>query len=333
MPLSLTCDCGARFEVEDALAGQTVSCPECQASLKAPAARRPVVRTSNFALASFFLAIVGAFTVVGSVAAAVLGLIGAAAILRDRERQAGLGFAVTGVVLGIACTALTLFGFSQRNLFYNWQRGKQLSIGLDQKDMDKSVAQSQDGYDITKPIGWAKAVLDSKDPEEQFGDPCVQVLLQGKAPSLLLVQPDLDAFVTVEVEPDPGGTDDSIDNLLLTRLKPPTAATAAAPGSNPGAGSKDLEEEMRLKVQSCERSGARDQIVHDVKVYHEMTVKIRLKTAQAVPKAWTMLVRTYRKGGQLFIVRGFAETERFDGSEKVGEKLGQVMDTFKVTGR
>ena len=30
MPLSLTCDCGARFELEEALAGQSVSCPECQ---------------------------------------------------------------------------------------------------------------------------------------------------------------------------------------------------------------------------------------------------------------------------------------------------------------
>ena len=73
MPLSLICDCGARFEVEDALAGQTVSCPECQQPLKAPAAQRPTLRTSAFALASFLLAVVGAFTVVGTIAAVILG--------------------------------------------------------------------------------------------------------------------------------------------------------------------------------------------------------------------------------------------------------------------
>ncbi len=227
MPLSLTCDCGARFEVEDALAGQTVSCPECQASLKAPAARRPVVRTSNFALASFVLAIVGAFTVVGSIAAAVLGLIGAGAILRDRERVAGLGFAVTGVVLGIAFTALTLFGFSRLELLFHNLRSQELNAGLDRKvDVNATVQVQQDGYGVTKPPGWGQAVLDAKGTEKEFADPCVQVLLQD-TPSLLLVESALDAFVSVEVEPDPRVGD--IDNYILGRLKPEAAALAPVP--------------------------------------------------------------------------------------------------------
>src|SRR4051812_13283476 len=56
MALSLTCACGARFEVEDTLAGQEVSCPECQQPLKAPALQRVPLRTSGFALASAQLA-------------------------------------------------------------------------------------------------------------------------------------------------------------------------------------------------------------------------------------------------------------------------------------
>ena len=136
MPLSLTCDCGARFEVEDALAGQSVACPECQQPLKAPSFQRPVVRTSGFALASFLLAVVGAFTVVGTIAAVVLGLIAVVRILRDRERIAGLGFAGFGVGLGLAFTAITLWAISNGELFggscagrkwpTNWSRRMQI---------------------------------------------------------------------------------------------------------------------------------------------------------------------------------------------------------------
>ena len=214
MPLSLTCDCGARFEVEDALAGQTVSCPECQASLKAPAARRPVVRTSNFALASFLLAIVGAFTVVGTVAAVVLGLIGVASILRDRERLGGLGFAVTGIVLGGAFTALTLFSLSRLEFFGAAMRRSQMIGQLDKSvDPNKDVDVSEGGFRITKPMTWWRTGKDL-----QFFP--AQPLLRGDA-VLLLVQPDMGAFVDVQVEPaaDLG----PIDDYILNRIKPDSA--------------------------------------------------------------------------------------------------------------
>jgi len=62
--------------------------PNVQEPLKAPSAKRPTLRTSGFALASFLLAVVGAFTVVGTIAAVILGFIAVVAILRDRERVA-----------------------------------------------------------------------------------------------------------------------------------------------------------------------------------------------------------------------------------------------------
>ncbi len=69
----LTCACGARFEVDDTLAGQDVFCPECQQPLKTPALDRPPQLTSGWALASVVLALVGAFTVVGTILAVLLG--------------------------------------------------------------------------------------------------------------------------------------------------------------------------------------------------------------------------------------------------------------------
>src|SRR5579872_6625985 len=108
MALSLTCDCGARFEVEDTLAGQEVSCPECQQPLKAPALQGLPVRTSALAIASAVLALAGAFTVVGTVAAVVLGVAAQVSIRRHRERLAGYWLASFGIFAGVNLTVLML---------------------------------------------------------------------------------------------------------------------------------------------------------------------------------------------------------------------------------
>src|SRR5262249_51230227 len=84
------CDCGARFEVEDDLAAREVSCPECQARLTVPARASAPPRTSLLALASAILALVGAFTVLGTVAAVVLGGLALAEIGRA-GRGGGVG--------------------------------------------------------------------------------------------------------------------------------------------------------------------------------------------------------------------------------------------------
>src|SRR5260370_31071104 len=102
MALALTCVCGARFELDDTLAGQKITCPECQQTLKAPALRSMPPRTSALALASVVLALLGAFSGIGSAAAAVLGGMALARIGRQRERLAGVGLALFGLIAGIA---------------------------------------------------------------------------------------------------------------------------------------------------------------------------------------------------------------------------------------
>src|SRR5260221_13020215 len=126
MSLSLTCDCGARFEVEDTLAGQTVACPDCQEPIKAPAAQRPPLRTSALALASVICALVGAFTIVGTIAAVILGVVAVVTITRHRDRLAGLGFAAFGIVAGVLFTGLTIFAFSNKGVLGmgNWARAQ-----------------------------------------------------------------------------------------------------------------------------------------------------------------------------------------------------------------
>jgi len=108
MALSLVCVCGARFEVEDTYAGQAVACPECQQPVAAAAPPARPVRTSGFALASVVLALVLAFTGVGTVLAVLLGVIGLVHIRRCREQVTGTGYALLGIGLGTVFTALFL---------------------------------------------------------------------------------------------------------------------------------------------------------------------------------------------------------------------------------
>ena len=122
----LTCACGARFEVDDSLAGQEVLCPECQQPVRATDAGRPPRVTSAWALASVLLALLGAFTVVGTIIAVVLGLIALVSIRRQRDRVTGSGFAVFGVCLGLLFTVLTIVAMNAVDLFglESWLRDR-----------------------------------------------------------------------------------------------------------------------------------------------------------------------------------------------------------------
>src|SRR5689334_20533062 len=117
MALTLSCPCGATFEVAESFAGQTVHCPECQAALRAPAPSRGPLRTSGWAIASLVLALIGAFTVLGTVVAVLCGLVALVSVGRSGGRLAGAGLAVFGIILGTLFTGLTLFAYSTGELF------------------------------------------------------------------------------------------------------------------------------------------------------------------------------------------------------------------------
>jgi Domain of unknown function (DUF4190) len=149
MALALSCSCSAAFEVEDTFAGQAVACPDCGAALKVPPLRPPQLRTSGYAIASVVVALVGAFTVVGTALAAVLGVVALASIARHRERLSGAGYAVLGIVLGSSLTAVNLFAFSRGELFDRLR--EQASAGQVDKRGPMEIVRPRDGYAITRP--------------------------------------------------------------------------------------------------------------------------------------------------------------------------------------
>jgi hypothetical protein len=114
MPISLTCSCGARLEIDDKFAGQTIPCPDCHKPLRAELPPPPATRTSGLAILSLVLALVGAFTVVGTLAAIVCGAIAYRQLTRRREPVGGMRLAQAGMILGVAFTVLAVGAFALR---------------------------------------------------------------------------------------------------------------------------------------------------------------------------------------------------------------------------
>jgi hypothetical protein len=106
------------LEIDDKFSGQTVYCPDCQRALQTPKSTPPTtLRTSGFALASIMLALVGAFTLLGTVAAVVVGIIALAQISRQPDRVTGKRYAIAGIVLGIMLTGGTVLALQNIELF------------------------------------------------------------------------------------------------------------------------------------------------------------------------------------------------------------------------
>jgi hypothetical protein len=163
MSLSLSCSCGARFEVEDTFAGQAVACPECQRSLNAPSLARSPLRTSGLALASVILALVGAFTFLFTLLAVLLGVCALIHIGRNRERIAGSGYAVFGIIAGVAFTGLSFFMYTNLELLPmdGFFESRFLSGQVDYSG-ELEVSRPNEHFAITRPStkwGVAKASL------------------------------------------------------------------------------------------------------------------------------------------------------------------------------
>ena len=315
MALSLTCDCGARFEVEDTLAGQEVSCPECQQPFKAPALQALPVRTSALALASAVLALAGAFTVVGTLAAVGLGVAGLVSIARHRERLAGSGFAIFGILAGGALTGLTLLALTASELFGlgGWLREKAMADQIDTSGPLEVV--SAKDFAITRPSEkWGQAAPGGLD------DPILSPLQKDR--DLLLVQPARNAFVDVRVDRknkfrrfDQCREEvmQEFQNVPDNPLFDPDEEEAP-PRRRPG------------RASSVSVAASRQLPALDGAEGQEMVVDVH-----RAGQAWRFLVRFYNKpGGPLYIVRAYTQGRSFRRAE---DELRKALDSFRILPR
>lgn len=276
MALSLTCACGARFELDETLAGQSVACPECQQPVKVPGLSRLPPRTSACALASAVLATVGAFTVVGTVAAIGFGVAGLIAISRNRGRLTGSGLAAFGILAGALFTALTLFALGTNELFGlgGWWRERNLGGHLDRSG-PLEIVDAGAGFAITRPTPrWGRTLFGSNDRT---------VAESQRDTNLVLLNPALYAFVDVQTDfqnnhPGLDGCQDSVLSRLGIR---------------------------RARLRSTHDLPPRGGVQR-----RELEVDVRGR------QRWVFLVRLYRTPeGGLYVVRGYSPKAHFERAQ------------------
>jgi hypothetical protein len=311
----LTCECGACFEVEEALAGREVRCPECQQPIQVPTRAKVSVRTSALALASAALALLGAFTVIGTLVAVGLGVAGLLAIRRQPERLAGAGFALFGIIGGTLLTGLSVFALSQHELFgmQGWMRERTMAGLID----------TSGPLEVDTGAGWTIAR-----PSEQWGrvrgeqseDPAVYSLQKNR--DLLLMQVRKHAYVDVRVDPGNKQINDLNAyqwNVIHNEFAP------AQPGSGVGDEEPWFGKGSRIegppRVQQLAPMG-------DVEG-SEQTLVVRRGGQR-----WRFLVRVYRKvpppgapNPPFHVVRAYTPENRFRLNE--GE-LRQALDSFRI---
>jgi hypothetical protein len=300
MPLPITCDCGARFDADEALAGKETTCPECHEPVSVAAADASPPLTSLLALSSAVLTLVGAFTVVGTAVAALLGLAGLVQIARSRGRLAGTGLATFGVVAGAALTVLTLFALSSGELL---GLGSPTHLGLLAHEVNTTgpleVVVAEKGFAVTRPsVSWGRAIGDDVE------DVVVSELLDE--PDLLLVQPARYLFVEVRVAAN-GTTLDRCADEVLNNLR---------------AGRHDVPLFVRREVRPTVRE-TRQLPAEGWAERRELVVDV-----QCGSQPWTILVRLQKSAdGEVYITRAYTQRRRFAHAQL---ELQQALDSFRL---
>jgi hypothetical protein len=305
----LTCACGTRFEVDDSLAGQEVLCPECQQPLRAPPAERPPQVTSAWALASVLLALIGAFTLIGPIAAIGTGIIALIAISRSQKRLAGSGFAIVGIFLGILFTALTIVVLNVNDLFglETWFRKRSMTAKVDTSG-PMEIVEGGKGFALTRPNEKWGRVLGDRSDDEAVGT------LQNNL-DLLLMQLSLRAYVDVRtIKAGQFLTLDQCELELLAEMNTPR---------QPGNILDDDDDFDPPTLRSAKRINGRRLDVKDGTEGREMEVEMRCGG-----KSWTFLIRTYRrKQGDIYVVRAYSPKNRF---QTIRDQLQTALDSFRV---
>jgi hypothetical protein len=322
MPLSLICACGARIELEDALAGQEVACPECQQPLKAPAAAQArAVRTSAFALTSLILALVGAFTLVGTLAAILCGLIAVVTILRDRERLAGLGYAVGGILLGFVFTALTAFALFGPESFAvaGWIRERNMAAAV---EYPSALDADGKGWTITRPNeAWGVS------RNTQLNDPVADIFLAKAPPDVVLVQVRRHGFV--DVRPDSSDPKQRMAEYQAQLLAEYQGDLGDLFGGPPNSNSKNKDEGINRVTNGVIRRPA-----HPVPALAGYEGSETELDVQAGGQQWTLILRVYRNNrpgdkdaGRVYILRAYSPVR---WAKENRAEFDKALDSFRL---
>src|SRR5581483_4910767 len=104
MPISVTCQCGVRLEIDEKFLGKEIPCPDCGRPLPTTAPPTPpplevpgYARKSGLAVLSLTLALVGGFLILPAIAAIVTGIFALKQIAKHPARLEGASYARAGI--------------------------------------------------------------------------------------------------------------------------------------------------------------------------------------------------------------------------------------------
>ena len=287
----LTCDCGARFGVDALAPGQQVRCPECGQSLEPRPHELPPPRPSWLALSALALALVGGFTVVGSLAGVALGAVALLRLRRHPRQLTGSGFATSAIIIGLAMTvvSLALLSVRDRLSFGAWLRGRALTGQVEPAGL--TAVTSRDGVCLlTLPSAdWLRFKGGAG------GDPGIDDIQQKR--DALLVNLRLRAYADLTLDPATRGPNlSSYYHALVSEMQPPPADPFG-------------DDEVPGRKRPPPPRFIRDQAVEPVDGFqgHEWLLEV-----QRGDRAWRLLVRAYRqKSGPVYVARAYAPRGRF----------------------
>lgn len=310
--MMLTCACGTRFEVDETLAGQEVLCPECRQPLRVPAVERPPQLTSAWALASLLLALVGAFTVIGTLAAIVAGLLALVSISRNRQRVAGAGFALLGICLGVLFTVLTLVALNAGDLFglETWLRRQTMTAKVDTTGPMEIVLGGK-RFAITRPTEkWGRVEGNQSDEAAVMG---FQIHLD-----LLLMQVAHNGFIDVKtLEGGPVQTLEQAEAEILAEFG------NQRPPRNVFDEDDDFDQRPAriVKMHGSNRLENKDGMTR-------REVEAELLCGG---KRWHFLIRLQRRGnGRIYVVRAYAPQKRFP---ELRSEFQTAFESFRILPR
>jgi hypothetical protein len=304
MTLSLTCKCGARLDIDEKFAGQLVHCPDCNLPLDTGPPPTKATRTSDLALASLLLALIGAFTIVGTIAAVACGFLALAQIRRAKGEIGGMRFARAGIALGSAFTLVTaaLLWSTELLRVDGWLRVIESAGKIDYDLSDEISIQKSGGFDggsgtIRRPTrAWGR--LPNNDPNILKPDDLVLVNLWEDAYILCLTRIDAAGQTLEECRQE--GLKSFLESNLITRILGRITDDAPPTGKE-----RDKRDSPNPNDESV--------FVFDV----------RLRSVD-----WTFLIRVRRvDNNRLTVVAAGTRKSRFDRLEPTFVK---ALDSFKV---
>jgi len=299
MALSLSCSCGAKFEVEDTFAGQSVTCPECQSPVQAPVASRQPVRTSGYAVAAVVLALVLAFTGIGTALAVLLGCIALVHISQNRGTITGAGYAIFSIVWGTIFTGLFVFAIAKGEVFGVGDQVRERLLG---NQVDRSgpleIRRPLHGFAITRPTArWGVA---SAKLVKEVGAHCDLMLLQASKDTRVSVSSNDNGLSIEDLRDDMARRFRELPNAPIDFQKPEPRVSDVVVRKN----------QLLPPTDGAERA--------------ELLIDLR-EAGQSV----TFLIRIVRttRTNKVYVIQGWAQRQRY--LEMEGE-IRRALDSFKL---